>query len=212
MVLVFAAVALYGCAGWSTAYQQGYKKGYNALYVDLVGPAAKRVMEKTKKDIRIVTYVQPALQKEFSVQVSKASGVDLPDLTADKLEAVKKTVVEYLVKNGWVVRDEAPLSLVVTINPYKEGTPVVLKGIATSVTYGAKKFPATEIGGNLLLIKDGSQILLDMPIPIEATDSTAWSLKPDSQFSVGTVREVFSQIIILILNDYWDRKLIKTSS
>ncbi len=208
LVFGFTVAALGGCAGLSAGFQQGYQKSYDSTHIALgIGPIAEKAMTKAKENVRTVNYVQPDLQKECSVQVS--SGADLPDLTTEKLQAVEEMVVNYLKKNGWVVRSGTSLVLNIKITKYREGTLKVARMAEGAVTLGAAKSVSTEMGGDLSLIKDGSQVLLDTPIPTTSTESNIWNLKLENAMSVKDLQEVFSQTIVLILNDYLGGKLVK---
>jgi hypothetical protein len=232
LILVGFTAALGGCVpadckdcrwwslsdGWKYGWEKGSEKGSGSgefIRQKLrTEHQAKKTRENTKENIRIAVVQPVPLPKEFSVQVLKAEGVDLPELTPEKIEAVKTSIVKVLAKKGYKVKvtDTASLSLVISLTQYKEGDPGLVRLYGSAYTFGAKKYDPHIIGGTLLLTKGETEGILDMDIPTETTGTNAWTLDDSTGLTLDAVREVFSLIIFYILNDYWDGKLAKTDS
>ena len=221
-VLVWFVAALGGCVPadckdcrwWS--YSDG-QKYYHAKWH--IKPFAEKMEKEAKENgnisIRVAVGQPEPLPKEFkSIEVVKAAGVEMPDLTDESLIKIKETTIEWLKDNGWIIKvaTETPLTLTVALTSYQEGSSTnrILKG-GTSFLKGAT--PGTypdedraEICGQIMLQK-GAETILDMDLAPVKTAKNAITEGKYSSIPMTWVQETFALVIVDTLNDYQEDKI-----
>jgi hypothetical protein len=230
LVLVGFVAALSGCVPadckdcrwWSYSDGQKYYNNHSrsSHTKQHIKPFAEKMEKEAKENGNISIRVaggQPApLPKEFkSIEVVRAAGVEMPDLTDESLIKIKETIIEWLKDYNWVVKEatETPLTLTVAFTYYQEGSSInrILKG-GTSFLKGAT--PGTypdedraEICGQIML-KKGAETILDMDLAPVKTAKNGLTEGKYVSVPMTWVQETFALVIIDTLNDYQEGKIV----
>lgn len=213
LVLVGLVAALGGCVPadckscrwWS--YSDGYKYSINK---QIIKPFAEKMEKEAegKENVRVAV-VQAAPTKEFSLQVAKAAGVELPELTDEAFVKIKEIIIEWLRDNGWTLKEptETPFSLIVTLTSYREGS---LSGRILRETTRLRCTVAdndrAEICGSIML-QNGAETILDLDLPRVKTAENACTEGKFTSVKMTYVQKVFAQVIVDTLNDYREDKI-----
>ena len=211
-----------GCRWWS--YSDGakyYHTDYHYWHAKKhIKPFAEKMEKEAKENgnviIRVAAGQPEPLPKEFtSIEVVKAVGVEMPDLTDESLIKIKDTIIEWFKDNGWIIKEatETPLTLTVALTSYQEGSSInrILKGGTgflaghTPGTYPDKD--RAEICGQIMLQK-GVEIILDMDLaPVKTAKSGITEGKYVS-VPMTWVQETFALVIVDTLNNYQEGKIV----
>ena len=215
MALVFGVMALGGCVPadckdcrwWS--YSDG-QKYYHAKWH--IKPFAEKMEKEARENgnisIRVAAGQSVPLPKEFSLQIVKATNIELPELTDETFAEIKERITEWLKDNGWTIKESADTSLssLVTINCYKEGslTGRIVRGGAR---FGSiKEEDRAEIRGSIML-QNGADTILDMDLAQVKTSKKGITEGKYTSIPMKWVQETFAQIIVDTLMDYQAGKI-----
>jgi hypothetical protein len=204
-----------GCRWWS--YSDGakyYHTDYHYWHAKKhIKPFAEKMEKEAKENgnviIRVAAEQSVPSPKEFSLQVVKATGIELPELTDETFAEIKEIVTEWLKDNGWTIKEPTvtSLSLVVTINCYKEGslTGRILRG---GVRFGSiKEEDRAEISGSIMLLK-GVDTILDMDLAPVKTSKKGITEGKYTSIPMNWVQQTFAQVTVDTLDDYREGKIV----
>jgi hypothetical protein len=157
--------------------------------------------QKTEESV-----VQTSPPKEISVQLTKAPGVDLPELTPDAIAKIRTAVVDRLSYYDWWVLEEpsqAFFNLNIVISVYKEGSNLA-RSVANNTVgvFGSNLgVGKLQIAGNIVVMKE-SAVVLEKPVSLESAKSPYAILFGSAPFAatLNQHRMVFGEDIAQILN------------